>query len=403
MYNRKKYVERLYQWKDKPLIKIITGLRRSGKSTLIQLFIEELRRSGIAPQRILYINKESLQFQHIATFNDLYREVSRAYRKIKQKLYLFVDEVQEIDHWEKAVISLHSEDIADIYLTGSNARIFSGELATLLGGRYIPIPVFPLTYSEFLLFRQKERHDEETFNEFLQFGGLPGIHHLQWEEHIIYEYLNAVFDTIILRDIIKRNNIRHPAFLEKIIQFIFDNIAQIFSAKRVVDFLKQEHRRTNIETVYNYINYLTDAHMIYRVPRYDIKGKRLLEVREKYFVADIGLRHALLGYRARDISQLLENIVFIELKKRGYRIFVGQFNHSEIDFIVEKEQEKAYLQVAYLLASEETIQREFEPLHRIKDNYPKYVLSLDKHFLPDREGIKQMNLVEFLLNEEFQF
>ena len=400
MYNRKTYLDRLYQWKDKPLIKIITGLRRSGKSTLIKLFIDSLLNSGIGAERILYINKESLQFRHITTFEDLYKEVTTVYKMIKQKLYLFVDEVQEIDRWEKAVVSLHSEEIADIYLTGSNARIFAGELATLLGGRYIPISVFPLTYSEFLIFRRKEEHDEDTFNEFLQFGGLPGIHHLQWDENFIYEYLNAVFDTIILRDIIKRNNIRNPAFLEKIIQFIFDNIAQIFSAKRVVDFLKQEHRQTNVETVYNYIKYLSDAHMIYRVPRYDIKGKRQLEVREKYFVADIGLRHALLGYRAQDINQLLENIVFIELKKRGYLIFVGQFNNSEVDFIVEKDQQKTYLQVAYLLASEETIQREFNPLSKIKDNYPKYVLSLDKHFLPDREGIKQLNIIDFLLSEE---
>ncbi len=401
VYNRNIYIKRLHQWKDKPLIKIITGLRRSGKSTLIKLFINSLINSGIDTERILYINKELIQFQQIATFVDLYNEVNVLHNKVKQKLYLFVDEVQEIENWEKAVVSLHSENIADIYLTGSNARIFAGELATLLGGRYIPISVFPLTYSEFLIFRRKEKHDEDSFNEFLQFGGMPGIHHLQWEENIIYEYLNAVFDTIILRDIIKRNNIRNPAFLEKIVQFIFDNIAQIFSAKRVVDFLKQEYRRTNVETVYNYIQYLTDAHIIYRVPRYDIKGKRLLEVREKYFVADIGLRHALLGYRAQDINQLLENIVFIELKKRGYHIFVGQFNNSEVDFIIEKDNQKAYLQVAYLLASKETIQREFYPLSKIKDNYPKYVLSLDKHFPPDREGIRQLNIIDFLLSKEF--
>ncbi|GAB4335356.1 MAG: ATP-binding protein [Calditrichia bacterium] len=370
MYNRKTYIDYLYQWKDKPLVKIITGLRRSGKSTLIKLYIDSLLNSGIGAERICYINKESLQFEHISTFKDLYQEVRAAHAKVKQKLYLFVDEVQEIEHWEKAIISLHSEEVADIYLTGSNARIFSGELATLLGGRYIPISVLPLTYSEFLLFRRKEKHDETSFNEFLQFGGLPGIHHLQWEGAVIYEYLSAVFDTIILRDIIKRNNIRNPAFLEKIIQFIFDNIAQIFSAKRVVDFLKKEHRRTNVETVYNYIQYLTDAQMIYRIPRYDIKGKRLLEVREKYFAADIGLRHALLGYRTQDINHILENIIFIELKKRGYRLYVGQLNDAEVDFIIEKDQQKAYLQVAYLLASQDTIRREFNPLQKSKTITP---------------------------------
>ena len=396
MYNRKYYVDKIYRWKDKPLIKIITGLRRSGKSTLLKLYIHSLLEAGVNQDRIIYINKESLRFEHIKTYQDFYNEVNARLKKTKQTLYVFVDEVQEIEEWEKAAVSLLSEERTDLYLTGSNARIFSAELATLLGGRYIQIPLFPLTFAEFLVFRGKEKPTDDDFNDFLEFGGLPGIHHLEWEQPVVYEYLSAVFDTIVLRDIVRRNNIRNVAFLEKIIHFIFDNTGQIFSAKRVADFLKQEHRRVNIETVYNYIKYLVDAQVVFRVPRYDLKGKRLLEVREKYFAVDIGLRHAVLGYKKQDISQLLENILYIELKKRGYKIFIGQLGNSEIDFIIEKENTKAYLQIAYLLASENVIEREFGILTKIKDNYPKYVLSLDKHFVSDREGIKHLNIIDFL-------
>lgn len=362
--------------------------------------MEELSRQGVSGKRIVYINKESLQFESIKTYTELYEEVRAQRAKVKRKLYLFVDEVQEIEEWEKAIVSIHTEDLADIYLTGSNARIFSAELATLLGGRYIQIPVFPLTFGEFLEFREIVRFTDDDFNDFLEFGGLPGIHHLDWERQIIYEYLNAIFDTIVLRDIVKRNNIRNTAFLEKVIQFIFSNIAQIFSAKRVVDFLKKEYRRTSIETVYNYIKYLEDAHVVYRVPRYDLKGKRLLEVREKYFLSDIGLRHTLIGYKKQDVNQLLENIVFIELKKHGYKIYIGQLADSEIDFIIERENKKAYLQIAYLLASETTIEREFGVLSKINDNFPKYVLSMDKHFTYDGGGINHLNIIDFLLSDK---
>lgn len=314
-------------------------------------------------------------------------------------MYVFVDEVQQIEQWEKAAVSLHTEGLCDLYLTCSNARLFSAELATRLSGRYIPIGIFPLTFYEYLQFREAEAYNENLFNEFTEFGGMPGIHHLHWERNIIFEYLNSVFDTIVLNDIVRRNNIQNVALLEKIIHFIFDNIGQIFSAKRVADFLKHELRRTNIETVYNYINYLVDTHVVYRVPMCDLKGKRFLEVREKYFLADIGLRHAVLGYKKQDIGQLLENIIFIELKKRGYKIYIGQLGDAEIDFIIEKENQKAYIQVVYLLASETVVEREFGALAAIKDNYPKYVLSLDKHFTHDHEGIKHKNILDFLLSD----
>ncbi len=400
MYNRKEYLDQMAKWQDKPVIKVITGMRRSGKSTLIKLFINHLQKQGISKNRILYINKESLQFEHINTHKHLFDTTIIQYKNTGKKLYIFVDEIQLIEDWEKAIISLFSDEIADIYITGSNARMLSEDLATLLGGRYIKIPIYPLTLDEFLLFSGSKSDKDIRFNEFLQFGGLPGIHHLHWEKLIIYEYLGSVFDTIVLKDIVRRNNIRNVALLEKIIYFIFDNIGQIFSAKRVADFLKKEKRRINIETVYNYINFLIDAHVVYRVPRYDIKGKRHLEVREKYFLSDIGLRHAILGYRNEDIGQLLENIVFIELKKRGYKISIGQLGESEVDFIVEKEDTKVYLQITYLLSSQETMEREYAVLIKIKDNYPKYVISLDKISIPDNGGIKHLNLFDFLLSKK---
>jgi len=402
MINRPIYIDRLRKWFNKPVIKIISGVRRSGKSTLMKLFIQQLIKENIGKESILYINKESLEFEHIKNYTDLYQYVRSHHKKCKQKCYVFVDEVQQIEEWEKAVISLFSEDVADIYLAGSNSNLLSPELATLLGGRYIELKIFPLTYAEFLIFRGKNTDTEAEFSNFLEYGGMPGIHHLHWERDIIYEYLNAVYNTIVLKDIVQRHNIRNVAFLEKIIQYIFSNISNIFSAKRVVDFLKKERRKTNIETVYNYIHFLEEALIIYRVPRYDIKGKRLLEVREKYFVCDIGLRHAILGYRKQDINQLLENILFIELKKRNYKIFVGQLGNQEIDFMVEKEDRRAYVQVTYLMASESTVEREVSSLAQIPDNYPKYVFSLDRHFTGDMQGIRHVNLVEFLLSENME-
>jgi len=403
MYNRNFYLSRLLLWQDKPLIKIISGIRRAGKSTLLLLFMDHLKTMNSDASQIIYINKELLKFEYIRTYTDLYNLVDDQRNRVKKKIYLFVDEIQLIDGWEKAAASFLAEADVDMYVSGSNAHMFSAELATLLAGRYVEIPVFTLSYSEFLVFRDFKVSSDEIFNEFLEFGGMPGLHHLVWEKPVLYEYLNSVFDSIVLKDIVRRNNIRNVAFLEKIILFLLDNTGQVFSAKSVTDFLKSENRKANPETVYNYIQYLESAHIIQRISRFDLKGKRLLEVREKYYLTDIGLRHALLGYKKQDINQLLENIIYIELKKRGYKIQLGQIGTREIDFIIEKEGKKAYLQVAYLLASEATIEREFGALEIVNDNYPKYVLSLDKNFPGDRNGIKHLNIIEFLLNENAAF
>lgn len=400
LYNRKDYISKFNAWLDKPVIKIITGIRRAGKSTLMQLFINELLAARIPQKRIVYINMESIKFEFIQNYKQLYEYVEKKYQEVGEKLYLFVDEIQNISKWEKAILSFFTENMADIFISGSNSNLMSQEFATLLSGRSVRINIYPLTYSEFLLFRGSKKSDDIFFEEFLKYGGLPGIHHLNWEKSIIFEYLDSVYSTIILKDIVKRYSVRNVAFLEKVINFIFGNIAQIFSAKRVVDFLKKEHRRTNTETVYNYIKYLENTFIIQRVPRYDIKGKRLLEVREKYYLTDIGLRHAVIGYNKDDINQLLENILFIEFKKRGYKIYIGQIGNAEIDFIIMKENQKAYVQVCYLLASEKTIEREFSSLLAIQDNYPKYVMSLDNFFPKDNQGILHLNIIDYLLNDE---
>ena len=399
MYNRNFYIEQFEKWKEKPLIKVITGIRRSGKSTLLKLFIEKLKNDGVNSSEIIFINKESLEFEEIQNYHNLYKFVKSVHDKTQKKLFLFIDEVQLIESWEKAVISLFSENAADIYIAGSNAGLMSSELASLLSGRYIEIKIFPLTFSEFLVFRNSYDSLEEEFNRFLKIGGLPGIHHLQYDIEVIYEYINSIFDTIVLKDIVKKHSIRNVAFLEKIILFILDNVSQIFSAKRVVDFLKKENRRTNTETVYNYIRHLQEAFIIQQVPRYDIKGKRFLEVREKYYLTEIGLRNAVLGYKKNDINQLLENIVYIELRKRGYQIYTGQFKDQEIDFIIEKHGKKEYIQVTYLLSTPETIKREFGSLISLNNNYPKYVISADKFFPEDYEGIIHKNIIDFLLEK----
>ncbi|MCD4691985.1 MAG: ATP-binding protein [Calditrichales bacterium] len=397
MHNRKDYIQKLEPFIDKPIIKVIVGLRRAGKSTLIILFINWLKKHKNVPaNRILYINKESLEFDNISNDKDLYKLVKDKVKLSGHKIYLFVDEVQMINNWQRAINSILADELADIYITGSNARLLSSELATLLTGRYIQIQVFPLVYSEFLNFLKKKNSDTSLFNQYLKYGGLPGVHHLKLQEDIVYQYISSVFDSIILKDVVLKNMVRNVGLLEKIIHYIFDNTGNIFSGKNVVDFLKNEKRQLSVETVYNYLKYLEAAFIIYKVPRFDLKGKRFLEVREKYYLGDIGLRHALLGFKEGDISGILENIIFLELKKRGYNIYIGSLGNKEVDFIIEKEKQKAYIQVCYLLSSQKTIEREFGILEKIKDNYPKYVLSMDDFWGDDVKGIKRLNIIDFL-------
>ena len=401
MHTRHLYLNKISPFINKPIIKVITGLRRVGKSYFIRQIIDKIKAQNIAEQQIIYINKELLEYDFIKTYQDLHQYVKNKFSQIAGQKYLFIDEVQEILKWEKAIASLFAQENIDIYITGSNAQLFSSELATLISGRYIEFPIYSLSFQEFLQFRGDNRQDDnKEFLTYLKLGGFPAIHHFILNEELIYDYINSLYNTIVLKDIIKRNNVRNVELLENIIRYAFDNIGNIFSARKVAEYLKSQKLQIGIETVQSYLSYLMSAFLLYKVPRYDIKGKRLLEIHEKYFLGEIGVRHALLGYREGDISGLLENIVFLELKRRGYKVFIGKLNTQEVDFIAEKEHEKLYIQVTYLLSSREAVEREFSVLQSIPDNYPKYVISMDTAFGEDYEGIRRLNIIDFLLSRE---
>ena len=402
MFIRKHYVKKILPFVDKPVIKVITGLRRVGKSTFLQMLKDHLLKKGVSEKNILCINKESLEYDFIHDYQDLNKFVKNAFTSVQGKRYLFIDEVQEIKLWEKAVTSLFTEEKTDIYITGSNAHLLSSELATLLSGRYVSFPIYPLCFQEFLQFRnttpQKADLNKE-FSLFLQYGGLPGIHFLDFKEEVIYHYLNSIFNTILLKDVVTRHRIRDVSQLKNITRFVFDNCGQIVSSKRISDYLKSQKIRITVDTVQNYLHYLQNAFLISKTSRYDLKGKRHLEFYEKYYMGEIGMRHGFIGYRKDDISGLLENIVYLELLKRGYNVSIGKLEDKEIDFIAEKEKSRLYFQVAYLLASPETEIREFSPLERINDNYTKIVLSLDKEWGEERRGILRKNIIQFLLED----
>ena len=401
MHERNLYWKRIRPFIDKPVIKIITGMRRVGKSCILKMIIERLKEEHGAGQRTVYIDKESLDYEFIRNHTALYQYSKNEFSDFQGKKYLFVDEIQEIENWEKAINSIFSEGGVDIFITGSNAHLLSSELATLLSGRHIEFQVFSLGFKEFMDFSAKRTQDQgQLFQEYLKFGGFPAIHFFDLSEEVVYQYISAIYNTILLKDVVKRNNVRNIRLLENLGRYVFDNVGNIFSAKKIADYLKSQKMKVGVETVQNYLGYLTSTYAANRVDRYDIKGKRVLELHEKYYLGDIGLRHAQLGFRESDMGGILENIVFLELKRRGYRVAIGKLGNREIDFIAEKEARKIYVQVAYLLHSPETIEREFSPLREIKDNYPKYVLSMDTIFGNDFEGIQRIHIVDFLNSQE---
>lgn len=401
MFIRHKYIKNIIPFIDKPLIKVITGMRRTGKSTLLRQLQTYLKEHGAEKNRIVYINMESMENLEFADVNILYEYIKERRKKVAEKLYLLIDEVQEIEEWERLTNSLLADDQADIFITGSNSKLLSGELATLLTGRHIEFNVYPLVYSEYVLFRAGESKDEDTFYDFLKYGGMPGIHQLNFDESQIYQYLSAVRDSLLLKDVIKRHNIRNAALLEKILLFVFDNIGNIFSARKIADYFKKEQRAIGHETVYNYLHHLEEACIINKAARWDLKGKRLMEVSEKYYLTDIGLNHAFGGYKPGSINAYLENIVYIELLYRGYDVFIGKAGDYEIDFIARRKDETVYIQVCYLLADENVIQRETHPFYKLKDNYPKYLLTMDKTPEGNLDGIIRRYIPAWLLDYKF--
>ena len=404
MIKRNLYLEEIKKYMNKPLIKVITGMRRSGKSMILKLIQEELKNDGIDEKNIIYINFESLVFMDIKNFETLYKYIIEKTDNISGKIYILLDEIQEVKGWEKAINSFLVDLDVDIYITGSNANLLSSELATYIAGRYIEIKIYPLSFQEYIDFASENNKKtplsiDEYFYQYLNFGGLPGIHIFNYNKEEIYQYLADVYNSILLRDVIARNNIRDIELLERVVLYIMDNIGNTFSAKSISDFLKNQGRKLSIETIYNYLKALENAFIISKVQRYDIKGKNILETQEKYYLSDLGFRNAKLGYQSNDISSYLENIIFLELLRRKYKVNVGKENNKEVDFIANLRDENLYLQVTYLLASPETIEREFSPLKAIKDNYPKMVLSMDNLPESNIEGIKRKRIIDFLLEK----
>lgn len=392
------YWKKLQPFIDKPVIKVITGMRRVGKSYFIRQAIEELQKSGVKKQNIIYIDKEDMDFSFIQNCNDLHEYIKEKVGDSTAKIYVFIDEIQEITDWEKTIASFANKDNFDIFITGSNAHMLSAELATLISGRYIEFKIYPLSFREFLAFHQNVPvSNEDGFNQFLRFGGLPALFHFEQTEEIIHQYTNAVFNTILLKDIVKRNNIRNVGLLENIALFLFDNIGNLVSPAGIAKYLKSQNVKTYADTVQEYLNYFASSYIVHKVSRYDIKGKKYLETNDKYFVNDLGIRHSQLGYRNADIGQFLENIVFMELLRRGYRVNIGKLKDFEVDFVASRQNETLYIQVCYLLPNEETLTRELRPLLAIDDNYPKLILSMDKIAVDEIKGIKRKHIINFLL------
>jgi predicted AAA+ superfamily ATPase len=406
MIKRELYLNRIRPFLNTPVVKVLTGMRRSGKSVVLSLIADELRELGVDEERIISLNFESLEHERLTDYHELYRHIIAKAATIKDKVYLLFDEIQEVSSWEKAINSFRVDLDCDIVITGSNDKLFSSELASLLTGRFVEIRVFPLSFDEYLLFRGRNAEAEtpnrrELFDEYLLYGSLPGIHELPPILSVRETYTNDILNSILLKDVIRRNSIRDTELLDRVLLFIMSNIGGIFSAKRVADFLKSQRRSLGVETIYNYLRALQSAFLIYKVSRFDVKGKRFLETQEKYFIGDHGMAQARLGHRSSDITGQLENLVFMELLRRGYSVSVGKQDVREIDFVATRKEEKLYLQVCYLLSEDAVIDREFRPLVDIHDNYPKVVLSLDETWDSTYEGIRRFNLRDYLLSPDW--
>jgi hypothetical protein len=384
------------------MVKVLTGLRRSGKSVMFQLIQQELLSRGIAAEAILTYNFEDLQQTEWKEALSLHAHLKDRLDKLPGTKYLFLDEVQEVYQWEKCVNSLRMNSDVDIYVTGSNASMLAGEFATYLAGRYITIQMHPFSFQEYCLAtRQRfpDRTDEECFRAYLKTGGMPFLHHLDADEASQRQYLRDLFTSVVIKDILKRNAFRDVDLLERIIQYAMANVGTTFSANSVSRFLKSERRTVAPETVMNYLKACEEAFLLIRVPRQDLIGKRILQIQEKYYLADHGIREAVQGTNLRDIERVLENMVCVELLRQGYDVTVGKVGEKEVDFVCDRSGDRMYVQVAYLLASEETIAREFGAFDDIPDHYPRWVLSLDA-FDMGRNGIRHRNIREFLGGRE---
>ena len=403
MIQRERYINNIKPFIGKDIVKVLTGIRRSGKSVMLRLIQEEIQRQGVVETQFISFNFESMENADFCTASSLYQELKRRIALIQGKVFLFFDEIQEVEQWEKCINSARVDFDCDIYITGSNAKLLSGELASYLGGRYVEFVVFPFSFEEYLESIKQENKDTsvtEEFKNYLEMGGMPFLVNLRYDKEASLQYLRDVYNSVLLKDVVQRNNIRDVELLERMILYFLDNVGHSFSARSISNYLKQENRKVSAETILNYIKACCDAYLFMKLRREDLQGKKILSVNEKYYSVDHGLREAILGTNTRNIDQVLENIVCVELLRRGYTVTIGKNGEKEIDFIAKKNKDKLYIQVAYLLAGSETIEREFGIYDSVRDHYPKYVLSLDELDM-SRNGIKHLNIRDFLLSKEY--
>ena len=393
MVNRKEYLEKLKKLKDKQIIKVVTGVRRCGKSTLLKQFRDYLMNEcGVTQEQIIFINFEDLAYEHLLDYKALYQYITEHLCENK-KNYIFLDEIQAVGNFQKTVDSLFIKDNVDLYITGSNAHLLSGELATLLSGRYVEISILPLSFAEYYELVGGNKRD--AWQNYFKCGGFPYAANLE-EDDIRTDYLRGIYHTVLLKDIVARKKVQDVMLLESVVKFLFDNIGNIVSSKKISDSLVSNGRKTTSATIENYIEALTESFILYKTNRYDVKGKQHLKSLEKYYLVDVGLRRLILGDKNADIGHILENIVYLELIRRGYKVAIGKIGDLEIDFIAEYNGEKIYYQVAASVLSPETFSREIAPLQKVTDNYPKFIISMDEISI-NEDGIKQINIIDFLM------
>ena len=400
MILRPDYINAIKPFVDAPLVKILAGVRRCGKSTILEMIKAELVKRGVPKDNIVSKKYNEPDIDDGYTAKDMFRELKQEIAG-KGKCYLFLDEIQEVPEWEKTVNSLFEGGGADIYITGSNSKLMSSEISTYLTGRYVSIPVYTLSFKEFLDFKEKALPDAKSMiNEYIQYGGFPVIGIGNFDTQSAYQIVEGIYSTVITRDISKRHKIRNKDLFDRVVKFIIENVGKTFSANSIVNFLKSEHRTLSVETIYNYLKWLAEAFIIYPCRRYDIQGKSVLKTQEKYYLSDVSIKYSQMGFNTKMVGAMIENIVYLELKRRGYDVFIGKNNAKEIDFIGIKRNEKIYIQVCMAIPSDST--RETDNLMDIKDNFPKYVVTLDNLAAGNENGIKIVHLADFLLNEVWQ-
>jgi len=402
MIYRPSYVEKIMAYTDTPFVKILTGVRRCGKSTILKMIMEKLRERGIPEEQIVSYRFDSMEYEDM-TAKEMYTELKGRLCP-NGKTYFFLDEMQEIKGWEKVVNSLTSDFDVDLYVTGSNSRMMSSEISTYLTGRYVAFRIYTLSFAEYLTFKSQyaelEDHRIELAN-FIRLGGFPATHLQKYEQDEVYTIVRDIYNSTIFSDIVRRNQVRKIDQLERVVRYTFNNVGNTFSAKTISDYLKAEHRALDNETVYSYLEKLEKAYLLHRCSRYDLQGKEILKTQEKFYLADTSLRYSVLGYNPDTVASSLENVVYLELCRRGYTVHIGKQADGEIDFVATRQNDKLYIQVTQRIMSEKTEKREYDRLLDIRDNYPKYVLRTDEFAGGNYEGIKTMHVADFLLSEEF--